>query len=67
MKELHTSVRATSSVGHISTDIHAEHLPVVLMVIHRVSSSMCQTAQVKQMTWGRKFKVLFQGLVLRFV
>lgn len=54
---LHTGSRVTSSVGHVSADVHAEHLRVVLVVVHGVASLLSQTVQVKQMTWRRESRL----------
>lgn len=51
--DVRTGVRTASSAAHVSTDVHAEHLPVVLMVVHSVTSFLCQGVEIKQMTCRR--------------
>lgn len=48
-----TAVRTAASVGHISTDVHAEHLPVLLMMVYCVTSFLWQGVEIKQMTCRR--------------
>lgn len=45
-----TSVGTTSRVRQASTDIYAEHLLVVTVIVHSVTSHLRQGAEIKQMT-----------------
>lgn len=56
--EIRTGFRAASSIGNASTDVHAEHLPVFLMIVHSVTSFLCQGVEIKQMTWGEEGRSL---------
>lgn len=45
-----TGVGATCSVGQRSTDVHAEHIPWVDVIVHGVASDLRQGAEIKEMT-----------------
>lgn len=51
--DVRTGVRVAAGVAHVCTDVHAEHLPVGLGIVHGVTPLLCQGAEIEQMTCGR--------------
>lgn len=52
--DVRTGSWAASSVGHIPTDVHAEHLPEFFLVVHGVTFFLHQGVEIKQMTCERR-------------